>query len=151
MDVVGNESCAITSEVILNETFLFYQKYEDYESEEVKMEPVDVKEEHVVPLHINTHAGVEYQLKECDYETLWERNLKDHMKIYIGVEHKCNECNYKTFKKCNLKHHTKIHMGIEYTCNECDYKTMSEHNLKHHTHSLMEWEKPKVYSVNNLC
>ncbi|KAF5298808.1 hypothetical protein FQA39_LY11697 [Lamprigera yunnana] len=142
MDLDVKKSSVIKSEVIVNETFLFSGQYQDYGSEEMKLEPVDFKisfkckEEDNHAEHRNMYSvPVQYFCNDCTYKTQNKSYLKRNVQIHTSDEYKCKECDYKTLRKCNLldhikfitkynlKDHVKSHTGVEYKCNECDYQT----------------------------
>ena len=75
---------------------------------------------------------------ECDYETIYNHNLKKHKMAIHGIERTwlyCDECDYKTIYNQNLKKHKIAKHGAEgnwFHCDVCDYKTIYNKDLKKH-------------------
>ncbi|KAF5297348.1 hypothetical protein FQA39_LY12187 [Lamprigera yunnana] len=134
MDVDFNKNCPIKSEVIVNETFSFCEKFQDYASQEFKSESLGFKEfVKYKAEYMNIHAvPIRYFCNECTYKTLCKRYLKDHVKVHSGIEYICKDCDYKSLRKSTLKEHMRIHTADKYECSECDYKTSWKHQLKIH-------------------
>ncbi|KAF5285296.1 hypothetical protein FQA39_LY04395 [Lamprigera yunnana] len=88
MVVEYNKSCRIKSEVIVEETFSYFGKYEDDRSRELKVGLAGF--------------GESFKCKEG-------YNLEEHICGVSIHQHICNECNFITIEKDSLMEHFKIH------------------------------------------
>ncbi|KAF5301962.1 hypothetical protein FQA39_LY10532 [Lamprigera yunnana] len=128
MDVDYNDRCPIKLEVILDETFSFCGKREDYENEELKTEPVIfaepfICEEDNLTEYMNIHAVPvhQYICNECNFMTTEKDSLMGHLKIAKNVQYFCKECDFKTLLECSIKEHLRVHnrVGGRYSTKEC--------------------------------
>ena len=82
--------------------------------------------------HKKQHNPVRLRCPQCDYQTYWKGNLKQHQNRMH--DHKpdslyCQQCDYKTNVKENLRRHqNRMHDHIPDSshCQQCDYKSPSE-------------------------
>ena len=121
------------------------QKIIDYEIEEdvqgmtpekIKMFLTTISDRTVIPM--NEEKDKEYYCGECDHQTKYKGNLKEHYQsAHAGVKYECQQCDYKATTRSSLQRHPKsVHDGIKYLCQHCDYKATRKTILNTHMKSV---------------
>ncbi|KAF5269473.1 hypothetical protein FQA39_LY08662 [Lamprigera yunnana] len=118
MDVDYNESYFIKSELNVQETFSYCGSYEDYGSQELKTELVNVEkyineEDNLVELTDVRAVLDEYICNECNFTTTEKDSLIQHLNVIKNVQHFCKDCNFKTLFGCLIKERFRIHKRVD--------------------------------------